>query len=224
MIETLYRTKEQADLARELCQAYHLQPEQITFNDNSLSPNFDFEALSRLALELADIADLSIDLDRIDNQNNLAICRCVIELGNGQTRSVFAVCGLGEQLQDGSTITYWDQATNIARVRALRTGLRAIGFDPLRAHLERAGGGEKLTLGGAEPNEQKQLREIHALAEELGYIRPGDDSAYRNLLKTFFPPHTSAKNLTNEQRQQFIVTLRALARVKTPTNEMAKAA
>lgn len=206
-------TKQQAELAEEFCKTYGLSPEQISFENENTEPFFDFEGLSLLALKLAPIADLVIDLDRIDNENNIVICKCVMELETGQTRSVFASCGIGERLPDGTAVEFLDQATNIARARALRIGLRTVGFDPLRAHRNRQHGEPVSLMVKTEPR-NKHLAEIHALAGEIGLLTKDDDSRYRILIRTFFPPHTNAKDLTESQREQFITTLRALARVR----------
>lgn len=92
-------------------------------------------------------------------------------------------------LHDGTKITGVKQAIDVSRARCLRTGLRAIGFDALKAH-ELAKQGKRLDLMGNEARDrQKRLAEIHVHAGPRGLnliTKDGDRSEYEMLLAECF--------------------------------------
>lgn len=216
MAETTYRTQQQAQLAKEFIETYGLSAEQISFDGDSADPLFDFEALSTLALQLGDFKDIRLTLSEVNTDSGYISAQCTIELTAGQRRSFFGVAFLNEGLQDGSTITDQITASNVARMRALRTGLRGAGFDAVRAH-QAAQAGSTAQPGRFDEQAERntKLAEIHALATEVGWIKDKgkDKSIYRQQLQRFFGVDTAA-DLNEEERQIFTTTMRSLLNAK----------
>jgi hypothetical protein len=209
-------SRAQQKLRDEYCAAYGFAPEQVGFsNRGSLEPIFDFDAMNVLANTLADIPDIDVQLNGINEVRGMANSVCKIELPGGNKRSIYGVALIGEVLHDGTKITGMKQAIDVSRSRCLRTGLRAIGFDPVRAH-ELAKKGERLDLIGSETRErQKRLAEIHILAGPRGLnliTTDGDRSEYEMLLAQNFEGHTSSKDLSNAEVAEWCGMLRAWAR------------
>jgi hypothetical protein len=212
MTETTYKTDLQARIAREFCDAYGLSPEQIWFDDDSNEPIFDFEALSLLTLHLANFRDIAVAKEDVDFEKGIATCSCTIIDDRDNKRQTFTTCFVGESLdkeKDGRKVEDLPTAISVARTRALRQGLRLYGFDPLRAHRQQQAG---QAIKHAEPINQRTLkvREIHALATEMNYIKGGDKSAYRELLSVYYKGRTSTSELTDAEVEQFAAILRGL--------------
>jgi len=53
-----------------------------------------------------------------------------------------------------------------------------------------------------------ELEEINRLAHELGYINGDDRTVYENLLGAYFNDATSARDLGNKERSQWLKMLR----------------
>lgn len=201
-----FRTQEQAILSQELCLTYQIDPQQVIFVGESSDPILDYEALSKISLELCpEIQDLQISLDTI-NQDFVS-CSCLITVG-GKTRKVFSVCMMNERITETFVVDSIDRACNVARARALRAGLRSIGFDPMKAHAQKVRGSH-LELVFKEKDRNKELAQIHVLATEIGLIKGKDSSKYRRVLNVFFGKQ-SAKGFTDEEREKCIAILRSL--------------
>ena len=100
-------------------------------------------------------------------------------LPNGNLRRIYGVAFLGETMHDGSTIDSWKQAVNVSRARAMRTILRAVGFDPVAAHRSFKKSGNVLELQPpATLTRDQERKEIHILADELGLIRRAEGQRF----------------------------------------------
>lgn len=202
-------------LVSEFCAAYGLTPEQISFDGSE--PIFDFDALNILANTLARIPDITVGLQKFhDGRERIAESFCQMTLNGRMTRKFPGVAMIGETMHDGRAITGEIQAINVSRARALRCGLRAVGFDPVKFHEARkAGQPIELLDRTDEENDRSVIAQIHVLAghKGLGFIKKnGDRTEYENLMASYFHGVTSSKDLTPEERSQWLGMLRAWAR------------
>jgi hypothetical protein len=205
-------SRAQDKLREEFCGAYGIKPEQVSFDGPSPDPIFDFDALSLLINTLADIPGIKVGLQKFDDANKLAESFCQMTLHGRRTRDFFGVAMIGEQMHDGTVITGTIQAINVSRARALRIGLRSIGFDPVKFHEARKAGRTLDLLGSDEESAKRDLATIHVLAGARGanFIkRNGDRTEYENLLAAHFHGHTSSKDLEPHERAEWIGMLRA---------------
>lgn len=211
-----YTTLAQSQIAQEFCQVYGFAPSQISFEGEQTDPIFDFDALSLLALELTNHHDITVDFGDLNPVTGLATARCYVELADGRVRRVFGSCIVGDFMPDGSTISTLQQALTVARARSLRIGLRAVGFDPVRAHYEREKNGvvEDSPVSSEEQQRSNDLKQIHILAKEVGLIQEDNKTKYVRTLESFFNV-TSSADLSPLQRAQFIATLKALKNARS---------
>lgn len=220
-------SKAQHDLQNEFCDTYNLKPEQIGFDGESLDPIFDFDALALLSIKLCDLPHVETDLGSLDRLNGLATARGIVGLPNGNTRKIFATAMLGELMPDGEPIKDVNQAIQVARARAFRTVLRAVGFDPVAAHrvFKESGGTQLLELAPVDPR-LKQLAEIHLHAQAQNLIVVGGDgfvnkTLYQARMATFCNGKTSCKDMTDEERSIWLNCLRAWSKAAGVTRRVA---
>jgi hypothetical protein len=203
-------------LVAEFCAAYGLAPEQISFD--GAEPIFDFDALNILANMLARVPDITVGLQKFHDggRDRIAESFCQMTLNGRMTRKFPGVAMIGETMHDGRVITGEIQAINVSRARALRCGLRAIGFDPVKFHEARKAGQAVELLGRTDEEAEKNvIVQIHLFAGPRGcnFIKKnGDRTEYENLLASYFKGRTSSKDLTPEERAQWLGMLRAWAR------------
>lgn len=210
-------TAEQRSLADEFLVEYGIEPEQIAFADAELNPIFDFDALFFLANRLGDFWDISIEAGDVDHERGYCTSHCCIMLGDSRTRKMFGSAFVGEVMPGNRLIQTIGEALVVSRARALRGALRAVGFDPVRAHLQRdqvVGGAE---LPGLSEPRRALERQAHLLGEKLGYIvrpagRPADKTEWREFMAMVFHGKTSMAELTDEEQAQWVNTLRAMER------------
>jgi hypothetical protein len=211
-------TTEQRSLADEFLIEYGIEPTQIAFADDQLNPIFDFDALFFLANRLGDFWDISIEAGDVDHERGYCTSHCCITLADGRTRKMFGSAFVGEQMPALRTVQTVGDALVVSRARALRGALRAVGFDPVRAHLQRdqtqAGG---FALDEATDPRRLMERQAHALGEKLGYIirpagAPADKTEWREFMAMLFHGKTSMSELTDDEQSQWVSTLRAMER------------
>jgi len=208
-------TKLQRDLASDFCEAYNLRPDQIGFDGASLDPIFDFDALSVLANVLTDIPGIRVDLKEFNDAKQMAVSYCIVTLHGGRTRELFGVCVIGEVLHDLTKVDTMRKAIDVSRSRALRVGLRAVGFDPVKAHEQRKQGNVVDLLGEAAALRDRRIAEIHVIAGPLGlnYItKKNDRTEYERLLATYFQGRCSSKDLNDQEVSEWLGILRGFAR------------
>jgi len=211
-------SREQRAIQKEFCEVYGFKPEQVGFDGNSLDPIFDYDALCLLSIRLCDIPDIFTELASVDRLQGLAQSRCSLTLPGGAMRRVFATALMGEAMPDGEPIRDISQAISVSRARALRVGLRAVGFDPIKAHqtFKDSKGSQKLQLLPVD-RRTAELAEIHMLAQALDWIVVGGDgfvnkTEYQRMMAVYFNGETSAKNMDDQHRSQWLTMLRSWAK------------
>lgn len=221
-------TLEQEHLAREFEKYYGIEPRQIAFESERLEPIFDYDALSVLSLVLApQIVNMETEPVNAPTQPGVVMMKCVVTLDDGKSRAPIGSATIGEPMPGGGTIEDFKQALDVAQSRAVRKGLRAVAFDPLKMHQKKMRG-EELTLALPPDPHRDQMAEIHLLAREAELITDeGNDDEYRKLMGQLFKDEggeaiTTATKLNEAQRSQFVATLRALAKAqRRPLDPMA---
>lgn len=212
MNSTRKLTRDQRAIMKEFCETYGFTPDQVGFDGESTTPIFDFDALSVLSLRLCNVPEIAVSFVGFETAN-MATSSVRVRLANGAVREFFAVAQMGELMHNGEPVVDATQAANLSRGRALRVGLRAATFDPVKAHaaMKRGENVVDFTPGKfVDPG----LAECHMLGEELGYIvrdggRVTDRSTYDRLMATYFQGATSTAALTPQQRAQWAGMLRA---------------
>jgi hypothetical protein len=205
----------QQKLRDEYCEAYGFTRDQIGFDGASLDPIFDFDALSVLANMLADIPAINVGLEKFDEAKQMAESFCEITLHGNRTRKIFGVAIIGEVLHDLTKLDTMRKAIEVSRSRALRVGLRAVGFDPVKAHEQRKQGKVVDLLGEAAALRDRRVAEIHVIAgpQGLNYItRKGDRTEYERLLATYFDGRCTSKDLKDQEVSEWLGILRGFAR------------
>lgn len=210
-------TEEQRSLADEFLVEYGIEPEQIAFTDTELNPIFDFDALFFLANRLGDFWDISIEAGDVDHERGYCTSHCCIMLGDSRTRKMFGSAFIGETMPGNRLVQTIGEALVISRARALRGALRAVGFDPVRAHLQRDQPSDGVDLTGSPEPRRALERQAHLLGEKLGYIvrpagAPADKTEWREFMAMLFHGKTSMSELTDEEQSQWVSTLRAMER------------
>lgn len=213
-------SREQRALQKEFCDAYGFAVQQIGFDGKSLDPIFDFDALAVLSTRLCNLPHVDVDFGKIEPTIQMATSRAYAILPNNNTRKIFGTAVVGEVMHDGTRIETIHQAVKVSRARALRTILRAVGFDPVAAHRAFRKTGHVVELqGAAKSDRQSQSAEIHLHASDLGLIKRApngrvDRTDYETKLAIFFKGKTSSEQLTEEQRADWLGMLRAWSRAR----------
>ncbi len=200
----------QESLVREFQHCYDINPGQISFDGESGAPFFHFEALAQIVTALTCFAELSVQQVEINHTHGHATSEASIRLQDGRIVSSFGSAFINESLPEDQVIDNFQTALDVSRARALRSALRMVGFDPLRAHeaAKQHAGPSVPQITSEEAQRNKELAEIHLLADEAG-LRAPDDTKYRSLISTFFGGLDSARDMDARQRAQFIAMLRS---------------
>jgi len=204
--------RDQRAILKDFCETYDFSENQIGFDSDSTTPIFDFDALSVLSLRLCNVPGIAVSFVGFENAN-MATSSVTVRLANGAVREFFAVAQMGEHMHNGEPVVDAIQAVNLSRARALRVGLRAATFDPVKAHAAMKRGENVLDFTPGKFVDPG-LAECHMIGEELGYIvRDGgklvDRSTYDRLMATYFHGKTSTAALTPQERAQWAGMLRA---------------
>lgn len=218
----------QQKLIDEFRLAYNILPEHVSFDGKSDTPIFHYEALSTLAGVLLNFSALSVTPSRVEE--NFALSEAALTLASGRIVSNFGYSGKGDVLATGEKVADTQTMINVSRANALRAVLRMIGFDPLRAHQARL---KEESIKAAEPPldprekgsnlvgrhaldpRTRDLRQIHALARELEFIRGDDRDEYTYQIGIYFPGRASAKELNEAERAQLIAIFCGLLKART---------
>jgi hypothetical protein len=198
-------TLSQEQLVREFTDKFAITREQVSFEGSGLDPIFDYDALSLLALELTDIPSIRVEPGDFNPMVGLATAMCMVTLVDGRKRETYGHAMVGEVLYDGSSIADMGEALTMVRSRALRSGLRMVGFDPVKALRAT----QKDTAKPAEfiDLRNRQLARAHVLGEELGYIVGENKVAWKNQIATYFRGKTSSADLDDLQLSQWVAML-----------------
>lgn len=202
-------TLQQESIRSEFAQTYDIAPEQIIFFDETPTPFFLFEGLAQIVGALANFREVAVTHPEIAERNGNATCEAALTLEDGRVVKSFGSSFVGDTLP-GKDASDFQMAFDLAR--ALRSALRLAGFDPVKSHEQRKRGGkaEAPTITPEEEQRNKELAEIHVIAEEAGLIVGSDKSAYYRQLGVFFPGVQSASHLNTKERSQFIALLRGI--------------
>lgn len=215
-------TQHQLEIVNELCAQHGLDPAQISFEGNNLTPIFDYEAVCALSLRLTDIASIDTVVKPIDPMRHLqSVAVCTVTLGDGRSRSVEDSAEVDEVVGNGLTIENKREADGMAQNRAVRRGIRSVGINLWNAHKTFMKNGGSITEGTtANDPRAANYREIHALATELDMISDGDRSVYANYLDASFGV-VSSKDLDDLQLHQLLVNLRVMVGLKRRSQQQA---
>lgn len=179
--------------------AFGIAANQIHFDEDG-SPFFNADALSRLTVKAApEIRNIELTFRSFDG--TIAVAECAVYLNEGPMRTSFGHCLLNAQLGNGELVATADKAIEIARARALRSGLTSIGFDPVKIIL-----GEALHLTARESIEEINRRAIHAIKDELGM----SESQYRQYLGLAVPGRQTTADMQPSQLATAASYFRAL--------------
>jgi hypothetical protein len=207
-------THQQHITIAELSEMHGLDPTQISFEGDDITPIFDFEAVCLLSLKLTDIREIACEITNRDFDSQIVTARCSVRLPDGRTRVCEDSARMHEQIGDGGTIDTLRMADNVAQARAVRRGIRSVGINLWHAHKKFRESGE-VANGHTRYDPRKPVyEEIHVLAQNLGLIDGGDKEPYRSFLAESYEGRTSARDLDDDDLQRFLVTLRAMNRVK----------
>ncbi len=206
------RTIQQEMLVREFVAAYDINPDQVSFDGESGPPFFYYEALAQIVTALTDFAELGASEPEIDVTNGHVTCSAFIKLRDERTVRSFGSSFIQEALPGGEVVETYQKGLDVSRARALRSALRMVGFDPVRAHEARKAGEKPAETRITPEDEQrnKELAEIHILAEQAGLIVGENKTAYYRQLSVFFPAANSSGELNAKERAQFIALLRGI--------------
>lgn len=206
------------ELVVELIETYDLGESNV-----SVKPNgeivFDLEGLQIMTSKLCtDLVNDELAIRPFHEDQKYFYCDSILTLKGGRTVKRSGVAMIGEQLGD-EIISNFQQAQSIAAGRAYRNGLRAIAFDPIRAHRLKTSG---FTLI-AETEDEARItlrKELHALAHDLGYIVGANNDKYRELLRVMYNGRTSSTELNDEEIQQLVLFLRASKRARQRAEQL----
>ncbi len=212
-------TLKQKEIVDDLCETHGLQPEQISFEGDDLSPIFDYEANSLLSLRLTDISAIDCSAITRDDQGR-STCECQVVTADGRIRSVSDSAAIGDLMHDGNAIDSVRQADAVARARASRLGIRSVGVNLYKAHKRFKETGQIATSHVDHDPRAAKLAELHALAGDVGLIRDGDRSAYEKFIADVFDGATSSKQLNDVDFQRLLNQLRAMARHTRTVSKM----
>lgn len=128
----------QFTLRREICHEYCINPDDVIFDGENDDPFLAFDAASIMVLVLApELIDISISKEYADEEGINFTSYCRIVRNDGIVREMSGHSFKGEVMFDRTPINDSNQAYAVSQARAFRKTLRAIGFDPIRAHRAR---------------------------------------------------------------------------------------
>ena len=207
-------THDQLMIIKDLVATHEgLDESQISFDGNDVTPIFDYPAISYLRLKLTDIKDLDAWItDR--SEHGRVTAKCIVILSDGRSTSVEASAQIGEVLGNGEHIDSVHFAESMAQARAGRLAIRSVGINLYLAHKSFVKSGD-VTNGNASLDPRlPQYREIHMLAENLGFINGSDKTEYRMFLAETFSGKVTSKDLDDLEIQRLLATLRQLDRIR----------
>jgi hypothetical protein len=212
-------THEQHEIVSELSQMHGLDPTQISFEGEDLTPIFDFEAVCLLSLKLTDIREIACEITNRDFDSQIVTARCSVRLPDGRTRVCEDSARMHETIGDGGTIDSLRMADNVAQARAVRRGIRSVGINLWHAHKKFKESGQASSGHLRYDPRRPVYEEVHVLAGNLGLIEGGDKEAYKAFLAESYDGRTSARDLDDAELQRFLISLRAMNRVKKAVSQ-----
>lgn len=205
-------------LKEELIAQYGLSESNLSFTPEG-EISFDFEGLQLMTSQLcAGLASDEVNPRPFHEDQKYFYCESTLKLQNGLQVKRTGVAMIGEPLGSEKINSVY-QAISIASARAYRLALRGIGFDPVRAHVQRQNG-EQFKPEIESDATSRLRKELHALATDLGYIVGADRSAYQELLRVMYGGRTSSTDLNDSELQQLTTFLRASLRARQRREEL----
>lgn len=186
--------------------AYDIDPEQIFFDEKG-SPFFDHEALQLLAIKLApQVRNIEIELAQLSKADRFVVASCSVYLEDGRARTTTGSVLLSTAGSEEDENKAFESAVLLANSRALRSGLRSIGFDPIKAHLA-AQNGNVIELKPRTAADEFTITQkaIHALRDEMNLA----DDVYRRYL-ILATKKSSTKQMNEQEIRQALTYLQAL--------------
>lgn len=195
------------ELVQELCEQYGLAESNITVKENG-ELSLDLEGLQTMVNKLCTgLANDELVIRPFHTDQKYFYCDSIMTLTNGRSVKRTGTAMMGEPLGNES-IESVQQALSIASGRAYRSSLRALGFDPIRAHQQKNSG---LTLV-IETEEQRRTnlkKQIHGIATDLGLIDGKNRDLYIKTLAAMYEGRISTSDLDEDEMLQFLTFLRA---------------
>lgn len=206
-------TPDQKKIVDELVGAHQIDPSDVSFDGDDLTPIFSYEAVCLLSLKLTDIRhiDCAIAPWRDDK---FATVSCTVVLPDSRSRTTQGTAQVNEPFYDGSTVENYSQACMLAQARAVRCGLRSVGINLWRAHKAFMETGNPVAAHTNDDPRSPLYREVHVLGTEIGLIVDGDKTGYQQFLAESYDGRQSAKDLDDVELQRLLVQFRAMARVQ----------
>lgn len=210
-MERKIKTPAQARLVKELMEAHGLDESQISFDNDSIEPIFDYEALNVLRLRLTDIQTTEPEIVERNVALGIVTVKCTATLPDGRSASDLGSAQLDEPMPDGSTLENFMQAQNVALSRAMRRAIRAVGINLLKVHRQFMETGEIACADIDAEFESNIGREIHKLANSWGHIKGKDKSEYQGFIENIFGSGLrSSLDLNDIQRSQLANMYRSM--------------
>lgn len=224
-MERKIKTTAQAQLVKELMEVHGLDESQISFDNDSIEPIFDYEALNVLRLRLTDIQATEPEIVERNVGLGIVTVKCTASLPDGRSASDLGSAQIDEKMPDGMEIENFMQAQNVALSRAFRRALRSIGINLLKAHRQFMETGE-IACGDIDSEwESKTGKEIHKLANEWGHIKGKDKNDYQEFIERIFGAgKRSSLDLNDIERSQLANMYRSMVMSKEKAIEESRLA
>lgn len=213
MNKTRTFSPDQKAIVDELCQVHsdlNIEPSQISFDGDSLTPIFDYEANSALSVKLTDIKTLDCEITNRDKANRVeSVAACTVILPDGRSRTVEDSAMIGEQIAPGVKIETIRDADGVAQNRASRRGIRSVGVNIWNAHKAFLKTGEVAAGSTEEDPRARLVKQIHALSDELGLSK----EEYQELMAAGYG-RSSSTDLNELELVSFARLLRSMKRIQ----------
>lgn len=199
-------TPQQMEIVSSIVQAYGTDPNDITFFSDSNEPFLGYETscvmLNALAPDLKDI-----DAEPLfPTQPDVVSVKVILTDEKGRSRSGLGTVNTNEKDEAGQPLSS-QQMQYTALSRGLRSAMRMAGIDLMRLH---NAGGKVAEFSGPEvPERQRLVRQLHALAEEVGYSQGAERTAYKRFLMHRYGVSSSTQ-LSDELLRDAVAALSAL--------------
>lgn len=196
------------ELVQELSEQYGLTEANISVKSNG-EIQLDLEGLQILTSQLCtQLAEDELSPRPFHDDQKYFYCESTLTLGDGRRVKRTGTAMMGEALGDHDSVQTAQQAISIASGRAYRASLRAIGFDPIRAH-KMKNSGLTLVIETEDQRKSNLRKQIHGIATDLKLIDGSDRSKYTATLAAMYDGRISTTDLDEDECQQFLAFLRA---------------
>ncbi len=200
-----------AAIVKQLAERFGIDGSKVLFfKEAPLEPWIPPAELKSIARRSGGFQQIAVRYDKYVPETQQVVCVCEVVTDDGVKYSSFGIATMGESKRAGE-----DVPTEIlAAGRAVSATLNDAGFNPLRSNS--VGSSETGTIAEEAAKRVTDIRQIKALATEIGLISGGDDSMYRKWLKAQFSQFYSEREIGSvggldaEQRAMVIDKLRTI--------------